>query len=82
MSDLDSRFQQAVARLESLPEKPDTARCCRCMRSTSRPSGDAAGDALASPTWSERQWDAWDSSKALSREEAMTRTSTSIESLK
>ena len=84
MADLKSRFDQATADSKSLPEKPDTMTLLKIYALYKQASrGDADGERPGFADMVGRaKWDAWNSLKGTSADDAMQDYVDLIESLK
>ena len=84
MADLKSRFDQAMADSRSLPEKPDTMTLLKIYALYKQASrGDADGERPGFVDMVGRaKWDAWNSLKGTSADDAMQDYVDLIESLK
>jgi len=84
MTDLQSRFDQAMADSKSLPEKPDNMTLLKIYALYKQASrGDADGERPGFADMVGRaKWDAWNGLKGKSAEEAMQEYIDLIESLK
>lgn len=84
MSDLKARFEQAVAESKSLPEKPDNMTLLKIYALYKQAStGDVEGDRPGMTDFVGRaKWDAWNTLKGKSSEQAMQDYIDLIESLK
>jgi acyl-CoA-binding protein len=84
MSDLPSRFDQAVADSKTLPEKPDNMTLLRIYALYKQASrGDADGERPGFADLVGRaKWDAWNGLKGKSADAAMQEKVDLIESLK
>jgi acyl-CoA-binding protein len=84
MTDLQSRFDQAIADSKSLPEKPDNMTLLKIYALYKQASrGDADGERPGFADMVGRaKWDAWNGLKGKSADEAMQEYIDLIESLK
>ena len=84
MSDLKARFEQAVAESKTLPEKPDNMTLLKIYALYKQASsGDVDGSRPGFTDMVGRaKWDAWNTLKGKSAEEAMQEYVDLIESLK
>ena len=84
MTDLQSRFDQAIADSKSLPEKPDNMTLLKVYALYKQASrGDADGERPGFADMVGRaKWDAWNGLKGKSADEAMQEYIDLIESLK
>jgi acyl-CoA-binding protein len=84
MSDLQARFEQAVAESKQLPEKPDNMTLLKIYALYKQASaGDVEGKRPGFTDMVGRaKFDAWDALKGKSRDEAMQEYIDLIESLK
>ena len=84
MTDLQSRFDQAIADSKSLPEKPDNMTLLKIYALYKQASrGDADGERPGFADMIGRaKWDAWNGLKGKSADEAMQEYIDLIESLK
>ena len=84
MSTLDQQFQQAVADSKNLPERPDNATMLQIYSLYKQASqGDVDGKRPGfSDMVGRAKWDAWNTVKGQSAEEAMQAYIDLIESLK
>ncbi|WKB51953.1 acyl-CoA-binding protein [Eleftheria terrae] len=84
MSDLKARFEQAVAESKSLPEKPDNMTLLKIYALYKQAStGDVEGDRPGMTDFVGRaKWDAWNTLKGKTSEQAMQDYIDLIESLK
>ena len=84
MTDLQSRFDQAIADSKSLPEKPDNRTLLKVYALYKQASrGDADGERPGFADMVGRaKWDAWNGLKGKSADEAMQEYIDLIESLK
>lgn len=84
MSDLQTRFEQAVAESKSLPEKPDNVTLLKIYALYKQATaGDAQGERPGFSDFVGRaKYDAWEALKGRSREQAMQDYIDLIESLK
>jgi len=84
MTDLQSRFDQAIADSKNLPEKPDNMTLLKIYALYKQASrGDADGERPGFADMVGRaKWDAWNGLKGTSADEAMQAYIDLIESLK
>jgi acyl-CoA-binding protein len=84
MTDLKSRFDQAIADSKSLPERPDNMTLLKIYALYKQASrGDADGERPGFADMVGRaKWDAWNGLKGKSADEAMQEYIDLIESLK
>ena len=84
MSDLDARFEKAVAESKTLPEKPDNMTLLKIYALYKQASaGDVDGKRPGFGDMVGRaKWDAWNENKGKSSETAMQEYVDLIESLK
>ena len=84
MTDLKSRFDQAIADSKSLPERPDNMTLLKIYALYKQASrGDADGERPGFADMVARaKWDAWNGLKGKSADEAMQEYIDLIESLK
>ena len=84
MTDLETRFDAAVADSKRLPEKPDNATLLRLYALFKQASGgDADGERPGFSDFIGRaKWDAWQALSGTSREAAMQAYVDLVESLK
>jgi len=84
MSDLDARFEQAVADSKTLPEKPDNMTLLKIYALYKQASaGDVDGKRPGFTDMVARaKWDAWNEEKGKSAEEAKQEYVDLIDSLK
>ena len=84
MSDLKARFEQAVAESKTLPEKPDNMTLLKIYALYKQASsGDVEGSRPGFTDMVGRaKWDAWNTLKGKSSDEAMQEYVDLIESLK
>ncbi|HWP17817.1 MAG TPA: acyl-CoA-binding protein [Burkholderiaceae bacterium] len=84
MSDLQARFEQAVAESKSLPEKPDNMTLLKIYALYKQATaGDVQGERPGFSDFVGRaKWDAWEALRGRSREQAMQEYIDLIESLK
>ena len=84
MSDLETKFAQAVAESKTLPERPDNMTLLRIYALYKQASdGDATGERPGFTDMVGRaKWDAWKSLEGTSADEAMQSYIDLIESLK
>jgi acyl-CoA-binding protein len=84
MTDLKSRFDQAIADSKSLPERPDNMTLLKIYALYKQASrGDADGERPGFADMVGRaKWDAWNGLKGKSADEAMQEYVDLIESLK
>ena len=84
MTDLQSRFDQAIADSKSLPEKPDNMTLLKVYalyKQASRGDADRERPGFADMV-GRAKWDAWNGLKGKSADEAMQEYIDLIESLK
>jgi acyl-CoA-binding protein len=84
MSDLESRFQQAVADSKKLPERPDNATMLKLYALFKQSTdGDVDGKRPGFTDMIGRaKWDAWNEIKGSSKDDAMQQYVSLIEDLK
>jgi diazepam-binding inhibitor (GABA receptor modulating acyl-CoA-binding protein) len=84
MSDLESRFQQAVADSKKLPERPDNATMLKLYALFKQSTeGDVDGKRPGFTDMIGRaKWDAWNEIKGSSRDDAMQQYVSLVEDLK
>jgi diazepam-binding inhibitor (GABA receptor modulating acyl-CoA-binding protein) len=84
MSDLASRFQQAVADSKNLPERPDNATMLKLYALYKQATeGDVDGKRPGFTDMIGRaKWDAWNEIKGSTRDDAMERYVSLVEDLK
>jgi acyl-CoA-binding protein len=84
MSDLQAKFEQAVADSKKLPEKPDNATLLRLYALFKQATnGDAEGERPGFGDMVGRfKWDAWNAIAGKSKDEAMREYVDLVESLK
>ena len=84
MSDLESRFQQAVADSKTLPERPDNATMLKLYALFKQSTeGDVDGKRPGFTDMIGRaKWDAWNEIKGSSRDDAMQQYVSLVEDLK
>jgi diazepam-binding inhibitor (GABA receptor modulating acyl-CoA-binding protein) len=84
MSDLESRFQQAVTDSKKLPERPDNATMLKLYALFKQSTeGDVEGKRPGFTDMIGRaKWDAWNEIKGSSRDDAMQQYVSLVEDLK
>ncbi len=84
MSDLDQRFQRAVADSKQLSERPDNMTMLKLYALFKQAgTGDADGERPGMTDFVARaKWDAWHELSGTGKEEAMTQYVALVESLK
>ena len=84
MSDLNAKFEQAVADSKNLPERPDNQTLLKLYALYKQgTSGDVEGKRPGFTDMVGRaKWDAWNETKGVSKEDAMKQYISLIEDLK